>query len=60
MVFDGRYKLIENKNAPLVLYDLQKNPSENNNIAEQNQRIVKSLKKLLPPWFEIKIKENMN
>ncbi len=51
MVFDGRYKLIDDKKAPLTLYDLQKDPSEVTNFAEQNPKIVEGLKVLLPPWF---------
>lgn len=51
MVFDGRYKLIENKDAPLILYDLEKDLSEVINFADQNPAIVNRLKAILPPWF---------
>jgi arylsulfatase len=54
MVFDGRYKLIDSKNATITLYDLQKNPSESINIADQNPEIVNRLNVLLPPWFNTK------
>jgi arylsulfatase len=58
MVFDGRYKLIDTKNEPIILYDLQKDPSEVINVADQNPKIVKSLIALLPPWFGVKGGEN--
>ena len=54
MVFDGKYKLIDSKKDPLILYDLQNNPSETKNIADQNPEIVRRLSALLPPWIETK------
>jgi arylsulfatase A-like enzyme len=54
MVFDGRYKLIDNKKAPLTLYDLEKDPSEVINVADQNPKVVNRLNALLPPWFGTK------
>ena len=60
LVFDGRYKLIvgswnkgdveeDNFKKELALYDLKKDPSERNNIAEKNPKIIERLKLLLPP-----------
>lgn len=54
MVFDGKYKLIDSKTDPIILYDLQENPSETINIAEQKPEIVRRLSVLLPPWTETK------
>lgn len=51
MVFDGRYKLIDSKNAPIILYDLKNDSSEMVNVADQNPGIVRNLTALLPPWF---------
>ncbi|HUT94942.1 MAG TPA: sulfatase-like hydrolase/transferase [Thermoguttaceae bacterium] len=61
LVFDGRYKLIAGKWAKqpkqegtaeadaLALYDLQVDPIETNNIADQHPDLVARLKPLLPP-----------
>nr|WP_274921692.1 sulfatase/phosphatase domain-containing protein [Providencia sp. G1(2023)] len=63
MVRDKRYKLIEGfdpslmksygsvpkgTKRPIVLFDLQEDPNESNNIASQQPEIVASMKKRLP------------
>ncbi|MCX6326061.1 MAG: sulfatase-like hydrolase/transferase [Bacteroidia bacterium] len=46
MVFDGRYKLIDTKNAPIIIYDLEKDPSETINVAAGNRVNARRNKKL--------------
>lgn len=37
----------KNKNAPIELYNLEKDPSESQNIAEKHPKIIKKIKKLI-------------
>lgn len=58
MGYDGRYKLIDNKNGPQILHDLQSDPSETINFAHEKVSVVEKLEILLPPWFPM-IKDNI-
>ncbi|MFP4381147.1 MAG: sulfatase [Candidatus Sumerlaeia bacterium] len=46
MIFDGRYKLVivENEENKEILYDLQEDPSEMENVASANPELVNDLK----------------
>ncbi|MCF7854462.1 MAG: sulfatase-like hydrolase/transferase [Candidatus Pacebacteria bacterium] len=43
MLFDGRYKLVTRQDAPPLLYDLQEDPQETNDIASANPHVVNTL-----------------
>ncbi|RTE05433.1 sulfatase family protein [Paenibacillus whitsoniae] len=45
MIFDGRYKYIENHNDAMELYDLQEDPQELRNLAKERPETVRSLMK---------------
>ncbi len=47
MIFDGRYKLIENYNDVYELYDLSTDPHELNNIVESNNKEAERLRKVV-------------
>jgi arylsulfatase A-like enzyme len=50
MVYDGRYKLVtgfKDANESVLLFDLENDPLENNNISAESPRIVERLSRLL-------------
>ena len=45
------YRSVENSKKSVTLFDLKNDPSENNNIAEQQKSIVKNMEKLLSDFL---------
>jgi arylsulfatase A-like enzyme len=43
MVFDGRYKLVTGAGESAILYDLEDDPAESQNIAPQHSQVVERL-----------------
>jgi len=48
LAFDGRWKLVVEKDHPPLLFDLELDPWEDENVAERRPDLVESLGKLLP------------
>ena len=46
MVFDGRYKLVVQAESEPILFDMDQDPREDNNIASHNPEIVEKLQRL--------------
>lgn len=49
--YDGRYKLIENREMP-ILFDLKENPDETINFASKNPKKVEELKASVAQWIK--------
>lgn len=51
LVFDGRFKLVDNQKSHKTLYDLENDPAELVDVSDKYPQVVKHLDSLLPPWF---------
>lgn len=47
LIFDGRYKYVELKGEPALLFDLEFDPLENNNLSDSAPLIVERMRKIL-------------
>lgn len=48
----GNWKFIQIATGETELYDLEKDPSEKNNVAEKNTKVAVELKRLVHTWYE--------
>ena len=49
-LWNGRYKLLSNRGGPWLLFDMEKDPVENDDIAASHPEIVKTMSE---QWYKI-------